>query len=59
MKQYVCAVCGYMYNEEKGHELSGIAPGTKWEAVPEDWACSLCGVGKEEFEDVSRNSNDT
>ncbi len=53
MKKYECEACGFIYDEEKGHEASGIAPGTKWEDVPEDWVCPLCGVGKDEFEEVS------
>ncbi len=53
MKKYECMVCGFTYREEKGHGDSGIAPGTKWEDIPEDWICPLCGVGKDEFEEVS------
>lgn len=49
MKVYVCDVCGYEYNEELGDPDNGIAPGTKWEDVPEDYLCPLCGVGKDEF----------
>lgn len=51
MKRYVCSVCGYVYDEEAGDPDSGIAPGTKWEDLPEDWACPLCGAGKENFEE--------
>lgn len=46
---YICDVCGYIYEEEKGDPEQGIAPGTKWEDVPEDWLCPLCFVGKEQF----------
>ncbi|MBQ2802632.1 MAG: rubredoxin, partial [Lachnospiraceae bacterium] len=46
---YVCDVCGYVYNEEAGDPENGIAPGTKWEDVPDDWLCPLCFVGKENF----------
>lgn len=49
MEKYICDVCGYVYNEELGDPDHGIAPGTKWEDVPEDFVCPLCGVGKEEF----------
>ena len=48
--KYVCSVCGYEYDEEAGDPASGIEPGTKWEDLPEDFSCPLCGVGKEEFE---------
>ena len=47
--KYVCQVCGYVYNEELGEPESGIAAGTKWEDLPEDYVCPLCGVGKDEF----------
>lgn len=49
MKKYVCDVCGFVYDEAEGHPDSGIAPGTKWEDVPADWLCPICGVSKEEF----------
>ena len=50
MKQYVCGVCGYVYDEAKGIPEAGIAPGTKWEDVPDDFVCPECGVGKDMFE---------
>ena len=46
---YVCNVCGYVYEEKEGDPDNGVAPGTSWENVPEDWLCPLCGVGKEDF----------
>jgi rubredoxin len=49
MKKYVCAVCGYVYDPEVGDPDNGIAPGTKFEDLPDDWVCPLCGVGKGEF----------
>lgn len=49
MKKYVCDVCGWEYDEEKGYPEGGIAPGTKWEDVPEDFECPLCFVGKDQF----------
>ncbi len=53
MKKYVCNVCGYIYDEELGDPSNDIAPGTKWEDLPDDFACPLCGVGKDDFsEDV-------
>ncbi len=48
--KYICSVCGYEYDEEVGCEEAGIAPGTTWENVPEDFTCPLCGVAKEMFE---------
>lgn len=47
--KYVCDVCGWEYDEEAGCPEQGIAPGTKWEDVPEDFICPLCGVGKDQF----------
>lgn len=48
---WVCTVCGYVYDEAVGDEENGIAPGTAWADVPEDWVCPLCCVGKDEFEE--------
>ena len=50
MAKYVCTVCVYVYDEAEGIPEDGIAPGTKWEDLPDDWVCPLCGVGKSEFE---------
>jgi rubredoxin len=50
VKQYKCNICGYIYDEEKGCPDVGIAPGTKWEDVPDDFICPECGVAKDEFE---------
>lgn len=47
--RYSCDVCEYVYDEAKGDPDNGIAPGTKWENLPEDWVCPVCGVGKEVF----------
>lgn len=46
---YVCEICGWEYDEEKGYPEGGIDPGTKWEDVPEDFECPLCFVGKDRF----------
>lgn len=51
MKKYVCLICGYVYDEEAGDPDSGVAPGTVWENVPDDFVCPLCGVGKDQFEE--------
>ncbi len=47
--KYICEVCGWEYDEEAGYPEGGIAPGTKWEDVPESFVCPLCFVGKEQF----------
>jgi rubredoxin len=50
MARYVCSVCGYVYDPEQGDPDNGVAPGTKFEDVPEDWECPVCGAAKAEFE---------
>jgi rubredoxin len=50
MAKYVCTVCGFVYDEANGIPEAGIAPGTKWEDLPDDWVCPLCGAEKSEFE---------
>ena len=47
--KYVCDVCGWEYNEAEGYPEGGIAPGTKWEDLPADFACPLCSVEKDMF----------
>ncbi len=51
MKSYVCTACGYVYNPAEGDLEHGVAPGTKWEDVPADWVCPLCGADKTMFEE--------
>jgi rubredoxin len=48
-KQWVCVICGWIYDEAAGVPEEGIAPGTRWADVPADWRCPLCDVGKEDF----------
>ena len=52
MKKYVCDVCGYIYDPAAGDPDNGIAPGTAFEDIPEDWVCPTCGVTKEDFSEV-------
>ena len=47
--KYVCTACGFVYDEEKGDPDNGIAPGTKFEDLPEDYVCPWCGMGKDAF----------
>jgi len=51
-KSFICIVCGFVYSEEAGRPEDGIAPGTAWANVPDDWACPDCGVAKADFEAV-------
>lgn len=48
-RTYICHACGYLYDEAKGDPDSGLAPGTRFEDIPDDWACPLCGVTKADF----------
>lgn len=50
MKKWLCVICGLIYDEAEGWPKDGIAPGTRWEDVPDDWKCPDCGVGKADFE---------
>ena len=52
MKKYRCTVCEYIYDPEVGDPDNGIAPGTKWDDLPEDWVCPICGMGKDVFKEV-------
>ncbi len=52
MKKYQCNICGYIYDPEEGDIDSGIAPGTSFDDIPDDWSCPLCGVTKEDFSAV-------
>lgn len=49
MKKYECDLCGYVYDPAEGDPDNGVAPGTAFEDIPEDWVCPLCGAGKEIF----------
>jgi len=52
METYECTVCGYVYDPEVGDPDGGIAPGTPFEDIPEDWVCPVCGAAKDQFEPV-------
>ena len=47
-----CIVCGWIYDESQGFPEDGIAPGTLWDDIPQDWSCPDCGVTKQDFEMV-------
>ncbi len=49
-RKYICIVCGWIYDEAEGCEEDGLAPGTRFEDIPDDWECPDCGVTKEDFE---------
>ena len=50
VQKYICTVCDWIYDPEVGDEENGIAAGTAFTDLPDDWGCPDCGVGKEDFE---------
>ncbi|MDI9645847.1 MAG: rubredoxin [Archaeoglobales archaeon] len=52
MAKYQCSVCGYIYNEAEGDPDGNVPPGTKWENLPDDWVCPVCGATKDQFERI-------
>ena len=52
-QKYRCTVCEWVYDPAVGDPDGGIAPGTQFEEIPEDWVCPVCGVGKDMFEEVA------
>ena len=59
MNQYICSICSYTYDEAKGIPEAGIAPGTKWKDLPEDWKCPLCGADKSQFREKTEQTKPT
>jgi rubredoxin len=49
-KKYECVICGFIYDEAEGLPGDGIAAGTRWEDIPEDWECPDCGISKSDFD---------
>lgn len=49
MKKFECEPCGYIYDPAVGDPDGGIAPGTAFEDIPDDWVCPICGLGKDVF----------
>jgi rubredoxin len=52
MEKWECTACGYIYDPAKGDPDNGINPGTSFDALPDDWVCPQCGVGKEFFQKI-------
>jgi rubredoxin len=52
MSKWRCNVCAYVYDPAVGDPEHGVKPGTPFANIPDDWCCPLCGVGKEDFEEV-------
>lgn len=53
MKKWACVVCGYIYDEAEGDPDNGIDPGVPFDELGDDFVCPLCGVGKDEFEEIN------
>ena len=49
-KKYECVICGFIYDEAEGLPDDGIAPGTRWSDLSDDWECPDCGISKSDFE---------
>ena len=49
MDRYLCEPCGYIYDPQEGDPDNGVAPGTAFADIPEDWVCPVCGLGKDAF----------
>jgi rubredoxin/flavin reductase (DIM6/NTAB) family NADH-FMN oxidoreductase RutF len=52
MKKYKCSICGYIYDPAVGDPDNGVAAGTAFEDLPDDWTCPECGAGKDDFEPI-------
>lgn len=57
-REFICQACGHIYREKDGDPDSGIAPGTRFEDIPDDWLCPLCGVTKADFVPYDREAAD-
>ncbi|MDF1539868.1 MAG: rubredoxin [Candidatus Thorarchaeota archaeon] len=52
MAKWECMVCGWVYDEAVGDSDGGVAAGTKFEDIPDDWVCPMCGASREDFEKI-------
>jgi rubredoxin len=51
IKKYTCSICGYVYDPSAGDPENGVAPGTEFKDLPEEWVCPVCGAAKDMFEE--------
>ena len=49
MKKYICTKCKWIYDPKIGDSDGGIAPGTDFKNIPDDWVCPICGATKDKF----------
>jgi rubredoxin len=52
MQKWKCTICDYVYDPAEGDIENGVAPGTPFEELPDEWVCPICAVGKDLFEKV-------
>ena len=52
MQKYRCDICGYVYDPAVGDDAAGVAAGTEFADLPDDWECPVCGAGKDDFSEV-------
>lgn len=52
MERWMCVPCGYVYDPEVGDEDNGVAKGIKFEEIPTEWVCPICGASKDQFEKI-------
>ena len=52
-RKYECVICGHIYDEAEGEPDSGLPPGTRFEDIPDDWECPVCGVSKKDYEELT------
>jgi rubredoxin len=53
MVKYRCTVCGWIYDPKTGDPDGGVAPGTPFEKIPDNWTCPMCGAAKKDFEKIA------
>ena len=54
MRKYLCRYCAHIYDESLGDPDSGIAPGTRYEDIPDDWCCPECGAAKSDYDLIEK-----
>ena len=52
MAKWECLVCGWVYDEDIGDPDSGIAAGTLFAYLPDEFVCPMCGASKVDFEQL-------
>ena len=52
MNKFKCNICGFVYDPDEGDPMADVPPGTPFEELPGDWRCPVCGVSKDEFDEL-------